>query len=130
MFHFMSLHLIKSFTASAYFIIRQKKSDRHFRNPWFVKGIWLECFSEFWLQHILIPSVLLQSPPTINAIPREIYQQPRISSPSLFPNPSPIISTVFVCITEYSKLQVCTVSKAGYLLVLQLAGMESIIPNY
>lgn len=56
--------------------------------------------------------------PTINVIPREIYQQPRTTPPSLFPNPSPIASTAFVYTTEYSKAQVCTVSKTGYLLGL------------
>lgn len=54
-------------------------------------------------------------PPTINVIPREIHQQPRTMPPSLFPNPSPIASTSFVYTTEYSKAQVCTVSKTGYL---------------
>ena len=57
-------------------------------------------------------------PPTINVIPREIYQHPRTTPASLFPNPSPIASTTFVYTTEYSKVQVCTVSKTSYLLGL------------
>lgn len=62
-----SLHLTKLSTPSAFFISQVEDGRRAFSQPWLAEGIWLLSLA----QHIPIPPIFLQPPPTITVTPGE-----------------------------------------------------------